>query len=450
MSDQLARYNSIVASLERALDFVNLDGFRDINIATAKIKLDRLHDLWKGFNDSVLGMIGTATVADQAEYQTKLNTIEDRWVEVTAQFHLKIADLDTQLAVAPATQKITVELKDQPGKLTHTWGYFEGDLLKWNTFRDRFTQAVHEKDIPAVDKFGYLISSLRGAASKTIGGYQVTTDNYQPAWTALCNEYGQKYKLAGAYLSKFYAMPKLQSPYTGEQLSNMAHATRELLRNMEQEGYVVAGWDIMLVHSLHQRLPGDLQRQWILSLKDEQAPTVERMCQFLNDQANAVVPPPSLQTQHTEFKKPFAPSRPASGSGNTGQGVNSSPKRFQCESCTGNHAIYNCPDFLGLTLNGRKEFLRRRRLCENCLQPNHGSDRCPDKRRCQLRECQPDNAHNSTVCPHKVPTGASLASVAVASASHTSKPAKPKQVQPGRRGRSASKCSGSSQYSDTD
>lgn len=180
MSDQLARYNSIVASLERALDFVNLDGFRDINIATAKIKLDRLHDLWKGFNDSVLGMIGTATVADQAEYQTKLNTIEDRWVEVKAQFHQKIADLDIQLAVAPATQKITVELKDQPGKLTHTWGYFEGDLLKWNTFRDRFTQAVHEKDIPAVDKFGYLISSLRGAASKTIGGYQVTTDNYQP------------------------------------------------------------------------------------------------------------------------------------------------------------------------------------------------------------------------------------------------------------------------------
>lgn len=445
------RYNSIVASLERALDFVETEGFRDINLATAKIKLDRLHELWKGFNDSVLDRIETATLQVQADLQTKLNDIEDRWVAATAQFHQKISDLDIQPVLAPVAQKVMVELKDQPGKLTHTWGYFEGDLLKWNTFRDRFTKAVHEKDIPAVDKFGYLINSLRGLAAKIIGGYQVTMDNYEPAWTALCKEYGQKYKLAGAYLNKFYAMQKLKSPYTGEQLSNMAHATRELLRNMEQEGYVVAGWDIILVHSLHQRLPDDLQRQWILSLKDEQAPTVERMCQFLNDQANAVVPQPTVSTQHTDFKKPFTPPRPASGSGSAGQGVNANSKRFECESCSGNHATYLCPDFLALNYSGRKDFVQRRRLCANCLKRNHDSNRCPDSHRCKLPECQPNNAHNSTMCPHKVPNRPNMASVAVVSKSSASdKSTKTKQVQPGRRGRSASKCSGGSRYTDTD
>lgn len=245
-------------------------------------------------------------------------------------------------------------------------------------------------------------------------------------------------------------MPKLKPPYTGEQLSNMAHATRELLRNMEQEGYAVAGWDIILVHSLHQRLPDDLHRQWILSLKDEQAPTVERMCQFLNDQANAIVPQSSMLTPQTEFKKPHTPSRPASGSGGVGQSVNSSSKRFECESCSGNHATYNCPDFLALNYSGRKEFVNRRRLCVNCLQRNHDSARCPDKHRCQLPECQPNNAHNSLMCPFKVSNRPSLASVAVVgNSSKSNKQGKTNPAVPGRRGRSASKSS-RSQHSDTD
>lgn len=245
---EAARYNSVLASLERALDFTTNDAFANVTLQLAKVKLDRLHQLFAEFNQSVLQRIETGTDEQRAEFQTKLNGIEDRWLNATANFHEKIAELDIQPVVAQQPQKVTVELKDQPGKLTRTWGIFEGDLLKWNGFRDRFTKAVHEKDMPDIDKFGYLFDSLRGRALKPIAGYQVTEDGYQAAWKAVCDYFGQSYNLAGAYLDKFYSMKRVSERPTSEELSGLAFGARELIRNMQQEKYNVDGWDIIVVH----------------------------------------------------------------------------------------------------------------------------------------------------------------------------------------------------------
>ena len=56
---------------------------------------------------------------------------------------------------------------------------FNGNPLKWQTFWDSFTAAVHSNpSLSPVQKFGYLRAQLEGDAARAISGLPLTDDNY--------------------------------------------------------------------------------------------------------------------------------------------------------------------------------------------------------------------------------------------------------------------------------
>ena len=63
-----------------------------------------------------------------------------------------------------------------------TTAKFSGDVLKWQTFYESFTTAIHNKpNISNVQKFNYLVGYLEGQAKRTVEEFNITNENYQKA-----------------------------------------------------------------------------------------------------------------------------------------------------------------------------------------------------------------------------------------------------------------------------
>lgn len=61
-----------------------------------------------------------------------------------------------------------------------------------------------------------------------------------------------------------------------------------------------------------------------------------------------------------------------------------------CEVCKGNHCLYECKEFLKLSAQERKEEVKRRQMCINCLRIGHYAKDC---RSSNCRKCS--KAHNT-------------------------------------------------------
>jgi hypothetical protein len=67
---------------------------------------------------------------------------------------------------------------------------FNGDACKWLQFRDIFQALIINNDVLSdVQKFHYLISSLKGEAKMLIVHLPVTSDNFAVAWELVTQPY---------------------------------------------------------------------------------------------------------------------------------------------------------------------------------------------------------------------------------------------------------------------
>ncbi len=55
---------------------------------------------------------------------------------------------------------------------------FDGSIVNWQSFCDKYQALIRDVDIPAVTKFSYLSSFLEGEARQVIQGLSITASNY--------------------------------------------------------------------------------------------------------------------------------------------------------------------------------------------------------------------------------------------------------------------------------
>ena len=65
---------------------------------------------------------------------------------------------------------------------------FDGNIQQWPEFWDVFKSIIHEQALPAVSKFTYLKSVLKGSALTSVAGIPLTTENYDLAIQLLQKE----------------------------------------------------------------------------------------------------------------------------------------------------------------------------------------------------------------------------------------------------------------------
>lgn len=305
----------------------------------------------------------------------------------------------------PTLPPIIVQLADN-GKMENTWGEFNGELIHWHGFHDRFKTAVHDKpNISNAFKLQYLQSSLKGKAAIEFGDWPSTDGNYVEGWEWMKQRYHRPYQTSKELLWKFYNLPKLERA-AGGMIQKLSNVTNEVIRQLRALDYPVEHFDLIFVHGLHDRLDPETSKAWELNRKSEN-PTVFDMLNFLDRQAKALTGAQfverksnfdnrkrfSNEREHHHEKKKFRMEKEPAKEDNNKTIPKFEP--IECKLCKGEqHPLIRCLKFKTMNLAARKKFVREHQLCNNCLRPAHFSKDCHANAcfRCNIK-------HNSLICP---------------------------------------------------
>ena len=86
---------------------------------------------------------------------------------------------------------------------------FEGDTCSWLHFRDTFEALiVNNTTLSNVQKFHYLIASLKNEAKDLISNLEITNENFLVAWQLVTQSYNNKRLIAMMHANIYVKCPK--------------------------------------------------------------------------------------------------------------------------------------------------------------------------------------------------------------------------------------------------
>jgi hypothetical protein len=139
---------------------------------------------------------------------------------------------------------------------------FTGEFTEWPRFRHLFHSLVHSnKALTKIAKFHYLISSVAGAASTTLDGFNVSPENYDVAWGMLLEKYDNEKELIRAHLRTIIRLPdgKLE---TAAELKKLKDTVRVALVNVANLECQVDNWDPLLVTIMSEKFDPETNAKW--------------------------------------------------------------------------------------------------------------------------------------------------------------------------------------------
>lgn len=438
--------DSIVQRLERWIGFMATPQFAEEDLLAVQTRIERGTNLWKLMEDMQLDHIAIADPADVIIFGNEFMELEERYFNAHSRLKRRSKELGTigpmeqnEPAVGAGavldTSKIRLVLAPQQSNILNTWGYFDGTLLKWKQFMERYTAAIHNNDdVSAAYKFSYLLNSLKGKAADSLKGYNPNKDNYDAAWNKLYKDYNRSYPLAREYLHQFFQLKAISEIATAEELRRITNVTNETIMNLKSLDYPVEHWSMIIVHVLHGLLNNKLAYDWNLELRNvlDDNPTTENMVEFLEKHASAAtstseprqnlsIVAPAAQANRSDSRNHGSASSQKSSRASSqasAHGPNQTPTKgfgqgsshgtdikwdHPCGACNKNHMIYYCPVFKPASLKERLRIVKNKELCMLCLRTGHPLERCFDKTQCSSSTCVANGTtkHNSMVCPVK-------------------------------------------------
>ncbi|XP_047106370.1 uncharacterized protein LOC124775583 [Schistocerca piceifrons] len=142
---------------------------------------------------------------ESAEHSKDRAEFEDSWdfVESTIKGPMKrYTQLPQPLGSNPSGNVSSLKLP------TINLPNFEGDYLKWSSYRDTFLSLImNNNSIDDVQKLHYLNSSLRGEAKDLLKHIPVTAGNLAIAWGLVTQKYNNPKIIAARHAKALLALP---------------------------------------------------------------------------------------------------------------------------------------------------------------------------------------------------------------------------------------------------
>lgn len=260
---------------------------------------------------------------------------------------------------------------------------FSGQSDKWLEFHDTFISLIHGNDnIPKINKFHYLRSSLKDKAANVINSLDFSSNNYDVAWDLLCDRYHNNKLLITNHIQAIFNIDTIHRE-SSLSLRNMIDTVNKNLRSLNTLKIDTQNWDLLLIHIATNKLDPITDRKWKEEInKTKDLPTLKDFLDFIKGRAEL------LETinnpNHHEIKRRHSEpvsARPRSFVANFRPSVNAT-STFSCPLCKGDHAIHVCPSFRSLSTQGKLDKVNKLKLCVNCLRRGH------DVRTCWMGSCR--------------------------------------------------------------
>lgn len=306
---------------------------------------------------------------------------------------------------------------------------FEGSYTQWVTFKDLFTETVHNNpSLSNAQKMQFLKSKIKGEPEKLIQHLHISSSNYPVCWSILSHRYDNKRRIFLSHLKNILNIPVSQQKSVSH-LKRIHDTTYESVNAIKNLGIDVSTWDPFLVCILTEKLDSETNDDYVDSLKSpRELPVLVEFLQFLENKFISMETsrkkpenfgqkssPQSNNQQSSSSSKGFHSNQPSSSKGfnprfkpnsnnpnrtyssnqviskSTKSNCRNTEKRKSCPICdASDHRIHNCVKLLKMQPSARRSAVANLNLCINCLHYHEGK-KCLSDLKC--KECNKD--HNT-------------------------------------------------------
>ena len=263
---------------------------------------------------------------------------------------------------------------------------FTGTYSAWPSFVDLFNGSVdNNQNLSNSQKLFYLKGALKGEPHRLISSLTTTDANYQVARDMLRTRYENTRAIVREHIAAIAEAPSAkQDSYQG--LRSLWQTVDEARLALTALGQPMDQMDIFLVYHTSKKMDPESRRQWELTHPGTALQTYAQLSSFMTARCHA------LEAAHQSNK----------GS-NSMHAVNKSKVEVDkssnavtnttscCIKCGESHKLFSCNSFRAMDVTDRRQFALEKKLCFNCLKPDHTAKKCQSKFRCKACSA----AHNS-------------------------------------------------------
>lgn len=245
---------------------------------------------------------------------------------------------------------------------------FTGKYNEWVNFNDTFKSLIDSNPaLTTIQKFYYLKSCLKHEASDIIEFLEVTILNYPIAWQILRDRFENKKIIINNHIKQIVDLPPIRNGSHFE-LRNLSDTVNKNIRCLKALRQGLDHWDSLLIYIVSQKFDSHTKTEWEQYQAQDTLPTYENLMAFLKNHCSileslSITTPdrdPHSITKIARVQKPIK---------NTAQSNSYfSSTNFKCIFCQNSHNIYNCPDYLKLSIQERINEAHKHKFC---LRTNH-------------------------------------------------------------------------------
>ncbi|XP_066933420.1 uncharacterized protein [Clytia hemisphaerica] len=319
------------------------------------------------FVDSNRPIQGTHPIAERRSL--------DQWIDELDPNNLTIPDTNH-------SRNIQMELLIQQRLPRQELIVFAGEADKWIEFVSKFCGIVHKQPyLDSFQKHTYLSQHLKGEALKSIEGFTNDDQGYVSSLKKLKYLFGNKVVVAQSVIQRITKRKQVHDS-DPKALANLYFEISTCLNTLLKMNCVADIYSTNLLRQTLSKLPVYLQRKWSeysLVLRRNQEPNLYHLEKLLQDRVMAARDPYLNNDGYKKLSNMHNRTSPED---------DSQEQKRRCSLCNKDHWLYRCPIYKSKGDTEKVSFVRKKRLCFNCLSPKHNVKACKSKKHCFVDGCK--------------------------------------------------------------
>lgn len=273
-------------------------------------------------------------------------------------------------------------VKLPPCKLTE----FSGNPKDWPEFRATCRSLLTEQ-VPEIQRLQYLKEALKGEPRELLSFVLPSDGCFEKAMYLLKNRYENARLIVNDHLQRLYSIPRNEP--NKESMNNLRYVVNTingLKAALPEFGIDTSTWDAILIYNTTQCLHADSIKAWEEKLGGSRVvPSLETYLSFIETRIG-ILQSATFMTHFEDivFEKDEKSMSHASDDRQE-ETINihyTLKSEYKCVICKQNHLASQCNKLRHMSIQERKEAVKKNGLCFNCLQP-HTMDSCPFSAACK-------------------------------------------------------------------
>ena len=201
----------------------------------------------------------------------------------------------------------------------------------------------------------YLRTSLRDEALKTTSSLPLTNANYKTVWDMLVMRYDNKRAIVRSHIHAICTAEKLKPDCDAKSIRRLVTTVQENYMALESHSIDMEAWDSILIYLVAEKLDDKTRRDWELETPGTSLQEYKELMEFLSNTAGAL----EAASRHINHK---AANTNKNSQPQSRQTTTYHTSKIDCLKCGGNHRLYQCKEFLDLSVDERRQIVSTKNL----------------------------------------------------------------------------------------